>query len=130
MTFHVGRPTQDSSRWSGNGTGLNAHRLVAETAVQMTHECYEHHMSANNALYKAFRENLSEKQARLAFVAKVAPTLLEDARQVLADCLSQPDSVVPKEQKDQIADALIKDTDLRANRFVDPGRATIPSRLH
>tara|TARA_R110000868_G_scaffold410518_2_gene698938 strand:- start:365 stop:784 length:420 start_codon:yes stop_codon:yes gene_type:complete len=120
----------DPSRLSGQGTGLNAHRLVAETAVKMAEECYEAHMSANNSLYKAMRAKLTEKQARLAFVARVAPTLLEDARVALATMLRQPDDAVPVSMKDEIAEALIKDTDFRANRIVDTGRSTLPAHLH
>ena len=107
----------DPSRISGQGMGLNAHRLVAETAVAMANEHFENYMIVNNALWKSLREVLTEKQARVAFVAKIAPMLLEEARLALTDCLSQPDDVCPKSMKDQIADALIKDTDLRANRL-------------
>jgi hypothetical protein len=127
---HIGRKTIDPSRVSGANTGLNAHILVANTAVQMANDLFEVYMGANNELYRAMRKELTEKQARVAFVFKTAPTLLEDARQALTECLSQPDSVVPVSMKDQIADALIKDTDFRANRMVDMGRVTIPSRLH
>ena len=111
------RKVIEPSRISGQGTGLNAHRMVAETAVLMANEHFENYMIVNNALWKSLREVLTEKQARLAFVAKIAPMLLEEARLVLTDCLSQPDDVCPKSLKDQIADALIKDTDLRANRL-------------
>jgi hypothetical protein len=127
---HIGRKTIDPSKVSGANTGLNAHILVAQTAVRMANELFEIYMGANNELYRAMRKELTEKQARVAFVFKTAPTLLEDARQALTECLSQPDSVVPVLMKDQIADALIKDTDFRANRMVDMGRVTIPSRLH
>jgi hypothetical protein len=96
----------------------------------MANELFEVYMGANNELYRAMRKELTEKQARVAFVSKVAPTLLEDARQALTECLSQPDEAVPVSLKDQIAAALIKDTDFRANRMVDMGRVTIPSRLH
>jgi hypothetical protein len=111
------RPIRENSRISGARTGLNAHRLVAETAVEMAKACYEAHMSANNALYRAFRQNLTEKQAILAFVNRVAPTLLEEARLALTDMLSRPESEIPRALKDEIADALILDCDFRANRL-------------
>jgi hypothetical protein len=111
------RPILDPSRLSGQGTGLNAHRIVAETAVAMANEHFEHYMIVNNALWNTLREHLTEKQARMVFVAKIAPMLLEEARLALTDCLTQPDDVCPKSLKDKIADALIKDTDLRANRL-------------
>jgi hypothetical protein len=114
---HIGRKTLDNSRLSGMGTGLNAHRLVAETAVGLARNVYEAWMGANNELYRAMRRELSNKEIETIFIAKVAPTLLEEARKALADCLSRPDSEVPVSMKDQIAEALILDTDFRANRF-------------
>ena len=116
-TPHIGRKTLDNSRLSGVGTGLNAHQLVAETAVKLAYATYEAWMGANNELYRTMRENLTNKQIETVFVAKVAPTLLEEARLALTDCLSEPDSVVPSAMKDQIAEALILDTDFRANRL-------------
>lgn len=113
---HIGRKTMDNSRLSGAGRGLNAHRLIAETAVKLAYACYEEWMGANNDLYRKMRENLTNKQIETVFVAKVAPTLLEEARLALTDCLAEPDSVVPQSMKDEIAEALILDTDFRANR--------------
>jgi hypothetical protein len=111
------RPIRENSRISGQYTGLNAHRMVAETAVKMARELYGPYMAADNAMYRKFRENLTEKQAIVAFVAKIAPQLLEEARLALTDCLTQPDEVVSPLLKSRIADALIKDTDFRANRL-------------
>ena len=116
-TPHISRRTQDNSRISGAGRGLNAHIMVAQTAVEMAQACFEAHMSANNELYRAFRQNLTEKQARLVFVKQVAPTLLEEARLALTDCLTQSDDEVSPRLKDEIAQALILDSDLRANRL-------------
>jgi hypothetical protein len=111
------RQVIDPSRVSGTNTGLNAHRMVAETAVRLANEYYEPYMSANNALYKSFREHFTDKESRTIFVSQAAPQLLEEARVALTDCLTQPDHVVSKRLKDEIADALIKDTDFRANRL-------------
>lgn len=110
------RKVVDPSRLSGQGTGLNAHRMVAEVAVEMANEHFEHYMIVNNDLWNSLREHLTEAQARIAFVAKIAPMLLEEARLALTDCLSQPDDECPQSQKAEIADALIKDNDMRANR--------------
>lgn len=110
------RPVRDPSRVSSMASGLNAHRLVAETAVKLAEAQFELYMINDNALYRALRENLSAKQIRVAFLNKAAPMMLEEARLALTDCLSQPDSEVPPKMKDEIADALIKDSDLRANR--------------
>ena len=127
---HIGRRTRDPSRLSGQGTGLNAHAMVAKVAIEMAYACWEAHMSADNALYRAFRQNLTEKQALTAFVARVAPTLLQDARLALTAALRQPDSEVPRAMKDEIADALIKDQAFTANRQVAERHATIPHSLH
>jgi hypothetical protein len=128
---HIGRRTAEPSRLSGAATGLNAHRMVAEVAVSMAEEYFET-FAADNAFYRAIRAQgqITEKAARLVFVERVAPRLLEDARRALTDCLTMGDDVMPKRQKDEIAAALILDTDLRANRFVAEENATIPSVLH
>ena len=114
---HIGRKTRDNSRVSGANTGLNAHVLVAKTAVGIAEAQFELYMINDNALYRALRENLTAKQVRTAFLAKAAPMLLEEARLVLTDMLSKPDTEVPPAMKDEIADALIKDTDLRGGRL-------------
>ncbi len=106
----------DPSRVSMPGNGLNAHRMVAEAAVAMANEHFELYMRADNELWKTVREKLTEAQARTVFVATIAPKLLEEARLMLTDLLSQPDDVCTPHMKAEIADALIKDNDMRANR--------------
>jgi hypothetical protein len=105
--------------------------MVAEVAVSMA-EAYFETFAADNAFYRGIRAQgqITEKAARLVFVERVAPRLLEDARRALTDCLTLGDDVMPRKQKDEIAAALILDTDLRANRFVAEENATIPSVLH
>lgn len=110
------RAIRENSRVSGMGTGLNAHRMVAETAVKMAYELYESWMAEHNEVRKAFLAIPTEKARQLAFVRQAAPQLLEEARLLLTNCLSQPDTEVPQAMKEQIADALIKDSDFRANR--------------
>ena len=128
---HIGRKTAELSRLSGAKTGLNAHRMVAECALQMAEALFEK-FATDNDFYRRMRAQgqLTEKQARLVFVERVAPRLLEDARRALTDCLALDDDVMPRKQKDEIAQALVLDTDLRANRFVAAENATIPSTLH
>jgi hypothetical protein len=111
------RRVVENSRVAGIGRGLNAHRMVAETAVKLAYELYESWMSEHNEVRKAFLAIPTEKARQLAFVRQAAPQLLEEARLVLTDCLRQSDDVVSVRLKDAIADALIKDTDLRANRL-------------
>ncbi len=112
------RAIRENSRIAGIGRGLNAHRMVAETAVQLAQAAFEQYMSAYNELYKALREHLTEKEARLVFCQRVAPILLEEARIVLTDCLAQADDVCTPHMKEQISEALILDTHYRANRSV------------
>ena len=113
------------------GGGLNAHRLVAETAVEMANELFEVY-ARENTIYRGMKEAgaTSEKQARKAFVARVAPRLLEEARQQLTSCLAEPDDRVTAHMKQEIYEALIADNDLRANRTVASSEAHIPRRLH
>ncbi len=120
------RKIAENSRIAGLGRGLNAHRMVAETAVAMAQAAFEQYMSAHNEVYKAFRHNLTEKQARVAFVSRIAPTLLEEARLVLVDCLAQSDDECTPFMKDQIVEALALDNDLRANRSVAAQHAVMP----
>lgn len=110
------RPIRENSRIAGIGRGLNAHRMVAETAVKLAYELYEGWMSEHNETRRAFKAIPTEKARQLVFVRQAAPQLLEEARLLLTSCLSQPDSVVPKHMKDDIAEALMLDNDLRANR--------------
>lgn len=124
------RKIVENSRIAGIGHGLNAHRMVAETAVEMANAAYERYMSAHNEAYRAFRAHLTEKQARLAFVARIAPILLEEARLALTDCLAQPDDVCSQRLKDEIVAALVADTDFRANRQVAAQHATLPGMMH
>jgi hypothetical protein len=107
------------------GGGLNAHRLVAETAVEMANELFEAY-ALENAIYRKLRADgqVSEKAARRVFVERVAPRLLEDARGALTQCLAQPDEAVPVSMKDKIAEALIADNDLRAKRIVASDRVS------
>lgn len=124
------RPIRENSRIAGVGRGLNAHRMVAETAVAMANAAFEQYMTAHNEVYRAFRQNMTEKQARVAFVARIAPIMLEEARLALTDCLSQPDDVCSPHMKEQIVDALVKDTDFRANRSVAAQHAALPGMMH
>jgi hypothetical protein len=113
------------------GGGLNAHRLVAETAVEMANEMFEDY-ARDNAIYRGMREAglTTERAARKQFVLRVAPRLLEDARQSLVSCLAEPDDRVSAHMKREIYEALIADNDLRANRSVAASVATVPARFH
>jgi hypothetical protein len=101
------------------GPGLNCHRLVAGVAVNMAAALWEKY-AAENGFYRRMRANgqVTEKAARRLFLARVGPRMLEDARLALADMLTQPDTLVPQARKDEIAEALILDNDLRAKRIV------------
>lgn len=101
------------------GPGLNAHWRVAKVAVEMANAAFEQYMEVD-AIYHRMRANgqVTEKNARRLFVERVAPRFLEEARIALTNMLTQPDFTVPRAMKDEIAEALIQDSDLRANRIV------------
>jgi len=108
---------------------LNAHFLIVKAAKEMANELFEVY-ARDNATYRTLRARgeITEKQARHRFVNRVAPKLYEDARQMLVACLSQPDGQVTPTMKEEIADALIADAPLRANRMVAKER--VLSTLH
>lgn len=107
--------------------GLNAHRLVAETAIEMAQELFEEYARVNE-VYAAMRaKGKSEKALRRIFVKRVAPKFLEEARKALSNMLIQEH--VSQMAKDEIYEALILDNELRANRVVAKDRATVPAQL-
>jgi hypothetical protein len=111
--------------------GLNAHRLVVETAQDMAQEYFEIYARDNNVYRKLRAEGrVTEKDARAFFVLRVAPKLYEDARQSLAALLTLDDETLSPALKEKIYEALCLDNDLRAKRFVATEQATIPSALH
>ena len=111
--------------------GLNAHRLIAETALEMANELFEVYAHEND-VYRKLRADgqVTEKAAREFFIHKMTPKLYEDARAQLTQCLAAPDERVSPYMKETIYEALCLDNDLRANRFVAPDQATVPPRLH
>lgn len=108
--------------------GLNVHRLVAKTAIEMAQELFEVYAAENN-IYKRLRADgeVSEKHARNFFVQRMAPKLYEDARQALAAMLAEPLDKVSQHMKDEIYEALCLDNDLRANRMVARDAVTAPT---
>ena len=125
------KPIRDRSRVSGPGRGLNGHALIVKTAIEMAHELFEVYAMEND-FYRKMRANgeVTEKQARRVFVERVAPKLLEDARQQLTTMLGMADDVVSPYVKEEIYEALLKDNDLRANRMVDADHAAVPGWVH
>jgi len=112
-------------------TGLNAHIVVAKTAIRMAHELYEV-WARQNHIYKQLKEaterGFKVKDPRRLFVKRVAPTLLQDARRAMAQTIAHPDTT--EYMREQLAEALIKDAMLQANRFVEKERADVPSIVH
>ena len=114
FTPHIGRRTYDLPRI---GPGLNAHKMVAELAVEMAADVWEA-FAQQNENYHMMRANgqITEKTARLVFLERTAPKFLEDARRVLTELLTQPDEKIPPAAKRAIHEALILDNSFRANR--------------
>lgn len=107
--------------------GLNAHKLVAATAIEMAQALFEEFMQ-DNALYGAMKAKYrTEKACRRRFVKQVAPKFLEEARRALSNMLIQEH--VSQMAKDEIYEALILDNEMRANRVVAKDKATLPAVL-
>lgn len=113
------------------GPGLNAHKMIAKTAIEMAEEFWPLY-AQNNGFYRKMRADgeVTEKQARRLFVERVAPRLLEDARKQLVVMLGMPDDQVSEHMKQEIYEALLLDNDLRAKRFVSADQATVPELLN
>lgn len=109
---------------------LNAHKLVAETAMEMANEYFEL-WATNNKVYNGLRQQgkITEGHARAKFTHRVAPMLFEDARQALGSLLGQPDDVCCQTMKDEIFEALLLDNMTRAHRPVAANQAVIPDNL-
>lgn len=84
---------------------VTAHRLVAQTAVEMAQEIYEELCSGSNAIYKVHGD-------RDDFIRQCAPTLRAAARAVLAEMLTKPEHEVSQWEKDKIYEALVMDAEL------------------
>jgi hypothetical protein len=83
-------------------TNVFAHKMVADLCVHMAHDLYQE-LVTNNKWYKA---NPDET----AYVNRVAPTLVSEARQILGSMLN--DTNLSPDQKEEICEALVKDNGL------------------
>lgn len=103
--------------------------MVARLACEMAEELFEAY-ARDNATYRRLRADgqVTEKAARKLFVERVAPKMLEEARQALTTMLGSDDT--SHYVKEQIYEALCLDSDLRANRNVTAAQAVVPSHLH
>lgn len=101
---------------------MRAHKLVAETAIALTHELYSELMK-DDKLRRQFvsqTSEMGEKKREELFVEKYWTAALAVARTTLTEMLNRP---MEESLKEQIADALIKDA-----AFV-PGRIKAEGRL-
>lgn len=96
-----------------------AHKLIAETAVQMAHELYDTMMQDNQWWEQWKRQNpgASRKVMERRFVNRNIALLVPQARAALAKCL-QPGqaSGLSQAQRDEVAEALILDNELVSAR--------------
>lgn len=108
--------TGDRASQYNPSNGLNAHWRVAEVAQNMAQELWPVY-ARDNAFYKHMRAGgqITEDDARIQFVMRMTPKLLEDAREALAGCLAS-DALSDKD-KMAIHEALVLDNDLRAGRI-------------
>lgn len=95
--------------------GVHAHKLVAETALAMAHECYDALMQRNDwwALWQSEHPGLNKTQLEALWCSKHQADFLAGARHILAAQLAQPISV---DLKETIYSALVLDTSLRRGR--------------
>lgn len=87
-------------------TQAHCHKLIRETAQSMAMKLYEHMCEHSDAFYKANPEPAP-------FIAKLWPTLIEDARATLVAMLR---GSYPETLKEQIAAAIIADNTLTRGR--------------
>jgi hypothetical protein len=94
----------------------HCHRLIASTAMDMASELYEELMKDNEwyRRWKAKNPGASSKALFTRFVNKTWPTLIGDARAMLAQMLARP--IDPK-LKETIEDALLLDNTLLRGRL-------------
>jgi hypothetical protein len=90
--------------------------MIGETAVKLAQEDFDWFMSGDNYWWSVFK-GAPKKQGMILYLAAVAPLYMEPARKVLTDALSLPDDQCSPHMKEAIVDALVADTDLRANRL-------------
>lgn len=79
-----------------------AHRLVASLQLDMAHAVYDELARKDNKFYREWNET--------EFVNMIAPTLRAQARQTLAEMLSQPGT--SEAEKEEIYTALILDAQI------------------
>lgn len=96
-----------------------AHKLVVKVATEIAHELYEQTMMTNSfhASWKTYCEGMTPAQREAAYVKLAMPNLLDDARTTLTDMLK---GNLTKSLRDEIADALIKDSHLRGGNPLRP----------
>lgn len=88
------------------GKGAHAHKLVAQTAMEMAQEVYETWASRSDEFYKEHRD-------RETYVRQAWPLYLDAARTTLAKLLA---TNIEESLKEQIHEALIRDATLRRGR--------------
>lgn len=104
-----------------------AHELVLKTARDMAHELFDEVMTGNNELYKGWKEltdagQLTPAQAERLFVELISPKLLEPARAILANMLSNP---ALAHLHETIYQSMLLDNSIRASRVAPTGRARL-----
>lgn len=93
----------------------HAHFLIVSTATEMAGAMYEE-MARDNDWYRDWcrtHPNMKEPQLQKRFILAMTPKLLDQARTTLAAMLNGP---YDEKMKADIADALIKDNELRRGR--------------
>jgi hypothetical protein len=100
-----------------------AHRLIMCWCVAKANAMFEELCVVNNDFY-ALSKNPDAKMDRQSYVNRVAPTLIDEARQELAKELHHDNHRLTADQKEVIAEALLLDTQIPSWR----NRSGIPVR--
>lgn len=85
---------------------FHTHPLIADTARGLAEAIWEEKCQRDNTFYKFF----GSPQAKVLFIGAWAPKLVARARDIMTDMLAGP---YPDALKEEIADALMKDHNLR-----------------
>jgi hypothetical protein len=100
---------------NGNRPSKHAHKLVAETAVEMAHELYDI-MMLDNEWFRCWQQQnpgASRRELELRFVRKNLPKLIPQARAMLARSLA---TTTDPALRETIYSALLLDNTLLRGR--------------
>lgn len=96
-------------------SGIHAHKLIADTAAEMAHECYDALMHRDDwyALWRSQNPGANAKVLEARWVRQHTKDFLAGARHILTGMLSKP---IDDDLKEAIYKALVLDASLMRGR--------------